>query len=95
MAHTRGLTIRLSEEALAFVRSKVESGEYASEEDLVRERIEALQQEDQELKQWEREVVGPAYDRFMADPSSGIPLEEVERRLAEKRRARAEASNAI
>jgi hypothetical protein len=48
----------------------------------------ALKEESEEQERWEREVVVPAYNRLMADPSSAIPIEEVERHLEERRRQR-------
>ena len=45
---------------------------------------------DAELERWLKEVGGPRIDSFNANPSSGIPIDEVERHLAERRRARAE-----
>jgi antitoxin ParD1/3/4 len=91
MGQTQELKVVLSEEAAQFVQSKVSSGEFASESDVVRESLEVLRQEDEERKLWEQNVVGPAYDRYKANPGSAISADELERRLAEKRRVRAEA----
>ena len=86
--------ITLSDEAaVEFVRRKVESGAYASETDVVREGISALQDEDAELERWVKEVGGPRYDSFHANPSSGIPIDEVERNLEARRRRRAESGS--
>jgi putative addiction module CopG family antidote len=83
--------VTLSDEAaVEFVRSKVQSGEYASEADVVRECVAALQEEEAELEQWLKEVAGPRYDSFHANPSSGIPIDQVEKNLEERRRRRAE-----
>jgi Arc/MetJ-type ribon-helix-helix transcriptional regulator len=76
------------EAAIEFIRRKVRSGEYASETDVVNEGVMALKDESEERERWEREVVVPAYNRLMADPSSAIPIEEVERHLEERRRQR-------
>jgi antitoxin ParD1/3/4 len=85
------IEITLEDEAIVeFVRGKVRSGEYASEADVVRVSLEALRHEALELERWERDVVVPAYDRLMADPSSTIPIEQVERHLEERRRRRHE-----
>jgi antitoxin ParD1/3/4 len=91
MGQTQELKVVLSEEALQFVHSKVSSGEFASESDVIGESIEALRQDDIERKEWEQRVVGPAYDRYKANPGSAISGDELERSLAEKRRARAQA----
>lgn len=77
---------------IELLRSKVRSGEYASEADAVREVIAAWREEQTELERWEREVVGAAYDEALAHPESLIPIEEVEQRLAALRQERAKAS---
>jgi Arc/MetJ-type ribon-helix-helix transcriptional regulator len=89
MGQTNRLNITLTDEVvIKFVRSKVASGAYASESDLVNQGLMALKEESEEQERWEREVVVPAYNRLMADPSSAIPIEEVERHLEERRRQR-------
>ncbi len=80
------------EAAIEFVRGKVRSGEYASESDVIREGLKALKEESEERERWEREVLLPAHDRLMADPSSAIPIEQVERNLEARRRRRLKAS---
>ncbi len=75
-----------------FLRGKVRSGEFASEAEAVREMVAAWQEEDAELRRWEQEVIGAAYDDAVAHPESLIPIEEVERRLAAAREERAKAS---
>jgi len=55
---------------------------------VIHEGLEALKHEAEERGRWEREVLMPAHDRLMADPSSAIPLEEVERNLEARRRQR-------
>jgi putative addiction module CopG family antidote len=80
------------EAAIEFIRGKVRSGEYASESDVIHEGLMALKQESEEREHWEREVLIPAHDRLMADPSSAIPIEQVERNLEARRRQRLKAS---
>jgi antitoxin ParD1/3/4 len=92
MTQTQEFTVRLSDETAQFLRRKVLSGEFASESDVIRESLETFQQEAEELARWEREVVVRAYDEFVADPSSGIPIAEVEKRLAAKRLERTSAN---
>jgi antitoxin ParD1/3/4 len=92
MAHSHNLNITLSEVAAEFVRDKISSGEYASENDVINEGLEALKAEADERKRWEHEVVVPAYERFTANPSSAIPFEKVMQNLAAKRHERRKAS---
>jgi Arc/MetJ-type ribon-helix-helix transcriptional regulator len=80
------------EAAIEFVCSTVRNGEYASESDVIHEGLKALKEESEERERWEREVLLPAHDRLMADPSSAIPIEQVERNLEARRRQRLKAS---
>ena len=91
MGQAHNLNVTLSDAAVEFVRSKVSSGEYASESDVISESLEILKEETEERERWEREVLIPAHDHFMANPSSGISLEEVERSLEARRRQRLHA----
>jgi antitoxin ParD1/3/4 len=86
------LQITLSEAAFEFVQRKIASGEFASPSEVLSESMEILKEQADDQARWEREFVIPAYDRLKADPSSGIPLEEVEQHLAERRRLRSKAS---
>jgi putative addiction module CopG family antidote len=81
-----------NEAAIEFVRGKVQSGEFASESDVVHEGLMALKEESDERERWEHEVLVPAHDRLMANPSSAIPIEQVERNLEARRRQRLKAS---
>src|SRR6185312_236127 len=60
-----------------FLRSKVRSGEFASEDDAVSKILAEWQIEDAELRRWEREVIGAAYDDAIAHPETLIPIEEL------------------
>ena len=80
------------EAAIEFIRGKVRSGEFASESDVIHEGMMALKQASEEREHWEREVLIPAHDRLMANPSSAIPIEQVERNLEALRRQRLKAS---
>jgi Arc/MetJ-type ribon-helix-helix transcriptional regulator len=80
------IEITLEDEAIVeFVRSKVRSGEYASEADVVREVLLMFQEEQAEVDRWVKEVILPRLDAAEADPSSLIPIEQVEANLAEGR----------
>jgi Arc/MetJ-type ribon-helix-helix transcriptional regulator len=88
MPQASTLQVTLSVKSLEYLQKKVASGEFASESDALDDMVAARRDEDAELERWEREVVVPAHDRLMADPSSAIPIEEVERHLEERRRQR-------
>lgn len=87
------IQITLDDPAMVeFVRSKVRSGEFASEAEAVADALTAWREGQEELARWEREVIVAAHDRIMADPSSGIPIEEVMQRLDAARTERLKAS---
>lgn len=88
MRTTQQLSITLPLEMAKLVRDKVESGDYASESEVIREGLRALQLRDEALEKWLRDEVVPAYDAMKADPSRGIPIEQLRARLAAKRKAK-------
>ena len=87
MRTTRQLSITLPDEMAAMVRSKVESGEYASESEVIREGLRALQRHDRALDLWLKEHAAAAYDALKADPSRGVPVERVRAALAAARKS--------
>ena len=82
MRTTRQLSITLPLEMAELVRTKVESGDYASESEVIREGLRALQLRDEAVEKWIREEVLPAYDALKADPSIGLTSEQVRAHLA-------------
>jgi putative addiction module CopG family antidote len=64
------------------VKAKVASGEYASESEVIRDGLRALQERDRAVEQWLRQDVATAYDAMMADPSRGRSLADVRASLA-------------
>jgi Arc/MetJ-type ribon-helix-helix transcriptional regulator len=88
----RPIQITLADEtAIQFVRSKVRSGDYASEAEVVLEGLEKLRHEAEEQARWERDVLVPAHERMMAEPDSAISLDAVRQGLEAKRRERLSA----
>jgi putative addiction module CopG family antidote len=81
---TQQLSVTLPIEMAAEVRAKVASGEYASESEVIRDGLRALQARDRAVDHWLRNEVIPAVDAYRADPSRGIPLEDVRAELAER-----------
>ena len=98
MADTLTFTVRLSPETRAFIRERVDRGEFASEDDYVSESIEAMKDDcealerwsqgppDQGEEEWIRDVLIQTYDEINANPSLAIPIEEVERQLEVRNR---------
>ena len=85
MRTTQQLSITLPNEMADAVKSKVRSGEYASESEVIRDGLRALLARDRAVDNWLQEQVGPAYDALKADPSRGVTAAQVRARLAEER----------
>jgi antitoxin ParD1/3/4 len=83
MPHTLTLQVTVSEETLDFVKKKLQTGDYSSEGEVIDEIVTSARENEAELEQWLREVAVPAYKNHLADPSTGIPLEQVKAELAE------------
>ncbi len=81
MRNTQPLTVTLPHDMAAMVKAKVASGEYATESEVVRDGLRALQARDAALEAWLRGEVAKSCDEFAADPSIGIPAEEMIGRL--------------
>lgn len=77
MRTTQQLSITLPNEMAEMVRAKVDSGEYASESEVAREGLRALQLHERAVETWLREKVPPAYDAMKADPSRAVSVEKI------------------
>lgn len=77
MRTTQQFSITVPNEMADMIRAKVQSGEYASESEVIRDGLRVLQARDRALEKWLRDEVVPAYDAFKADPSRGIPIDDV------------------
>jgi len=64
------------------VRTRVDSGEYASESEVIRDGLRALEMHDRALEAWLREDVAAAYDAMKADPSRARSSARVRASLA-------------
>lgn len=87
MRTTQQFSITLPHEMAEMVRTKVESGEYASESEVLRDGLRALQLHDRALEAWLREEVAVTYDAMKADPSRAVSVDHVRAALAEAHRA--------
>jgi len=81
MRNTQQLSITLPVEMARAVKSKVASGAYASESEVIREGLRALQERDAALEQWALKEAAAAYDLHRADPTRTTPLADVAGRL--------------
>ncbi|MGO9325333.1 MAG: type II toxin-antitoxin system ParD family antitoxin [Terracidiphilus sp.] len=82
MRSTQQFSITLTHEMAELVRTKVESGEYASESEVIRDGLRALQLHERALDSWLRAQVAPAYDAIKANPSRAVSVAKVRGTLA-------------
>jgi putative addiction module CopG family antidote len=82
MRSTQQFSVTLPNEMAQMVKAKVSSGEYASESEVIRDGLRALQARDKAVENWLRHEVVPAYDAMKADPSRGRSVEDVRAALA-------------
>jgi putative addiction module CopG family antidote len=88
MRNTQAFSVTLPHEMAAMVKAKVASGEYATESEVIRDGLRTLQARDAALENWLRGEVAKSYDEFAADPSIGIPVDEVMARMRASYRER-------
>ena len=84
MRSTKQLSVTLPNEMADRVRAKVASGEYASESEVIRDGLRALQAREQAVETWLSEEVAAIYDSMKADPSRARTSEQVRQRLADE-----------
>lgn len=82
MRSTTQFSITLPHEMAEMVRAKVQSGEYASESEVIRDGLRALQTQERAIETWLRQQVSPAYDAMKANPSRAVPMQKVRAALA-------------
>lgn len=82
MRTTQQFSITLPNEMAGLVKSKVATGAYATESEVIRDGLRALMARDRAMEHWLHEQVGPAYDALKADPSRAVTVDQVRTRLA-------------
>ncbi len=92
MRTTQQFSITLTHEMAELVHSKVQSGEYASESEVIRDGLRALQMHERALEAWLREQVAPAYDAIKANPSRAVSAQKVRASLAAAHKSSSRAS---
>ncbi|WP_114953768.1 type II toxin-antitoxin system ParD family antitoxin [Sphingosinicella terrae] len=85
MRSTRQFSITLPNKMADLVRARVRSGQYASESEVVREGLRALQARERALEEWLHQSVGPAYDAVKARPATVLSAEQIRAALAEEK----------
>ena len=82
MRTTQQFSVTLPNEMAAQVRAKVACGDYASESEVIREGLRALQARDRALETWLRQDAAAAYDAIRANPDRGRSSQDIARTLA-------------
>ncbi|NKJ02408.1 type II toxin-antitoxin system ParD family antitoxin [Novosphingobium sp. SG707] len=82
MRTTQQLSITLPMEMAAQVRAKVAAGEYASESEVIRDGLRALQARDKAIEAWLRNEIAPVYDALKSDPARVRSISDVKAALA-------------
>ena len=85
MRSTQQFSVTLPNEMAALVKAKVASGEYASESEVIRDGLRALSARERAVDDWLRQQALPSYDAYRADPSTGVPLEEVRATIGKRK----------
>jgi putative addiction module CopG family antidote len=85
MRTTQQLSITLPIEMADAVKTKVKSGEYATESEVIRDGLRALLARDRAVESWLHGQVGPAYDALKADPSRAVTADQVRERITAER----------
>lgn len=81
MRTTQQMSITLPKDMADVVKTKVRSGEYASESEVIRDGLRALMARDRAVENWLNSQVGPAYDALKAEPSRAVTADQVRARL--------------
>jgi antitoxin ParD1/3/4 len=88
MAATQQFNITLPLDLAQAIEGKVKSGAYASLNELVSESLHALLERDAAIEKWLRDEVLVGHQEYLADPSQGVPVEDVLARIKARRAAR-------
>jgi antitoxin ParD1/3/4 len=87
MRSTQQMSVTLPLEMAAQVKARVASGEYASESEVIRDGLRALQAREKAIENWLREDIAPVYDAMNADSSRARSIAEVKAALDAERGA--------
>ena len=87
MRTTQQFSITLPIEMAEVVKSKVATGEYATESEMIRDGLRVLIARDRVVENWLKTQVGAAYDALKADSSGAINVDQVRARLASEHKA--------
>ena len=82
------MSITLPLEMAKMVKSKVASGAYATESEVIRDGLRALQEREAAMESWLRTEGVARYDAYQADPARGMPADRTWREISQHMRTR-------
>ena len=82
MRTTQQFSITLPNEMADIIKTKVATGEYATESEVIRDGLRALMARDRAVDNWLTQEVGPAYDALKANPMRGVTVDQLRAALA-------------
>ena len=91
MRTTKQMSITLPIEMAEAVKQRVAAGEYASDSDVIRDGLRALDARDAAVERWLREEVVGALDALADDPSKARTADDVRAALRDAAQRRATA----
>ncbi len=92
MRTTQQFSVTLPNDMADQVRAKVASGEYASESEVIRDGLRALNARERATEEWLRTEVVATYDAMERDPSRGLSVSDVRASLAAEHKRATKAS---
>ncbi|MDR1621714.1 MAG: type II toxin-antitoxin system ParD family antitoxin [Synergistaceae bacterium] len=81
MRTAKQISITLPNDMADAVRFKVQSGEYASESEVIRDGLRVMMARDRIVESWLHNQAGPAYDALKAGPSRAVTVDQIRMRL--------------
>lgn len=84
MRSTQQFSVTLPNEMAKMVKARVSSGEYASESEVIRDGLRALEARERVVDEWLTKEVATAYDKLESDPASALTLDQIRQHLSDK-----------
>jgi putative addiction module CopG family antidote len=88
MRTTQQFSITLPHDMAEIVEGKIKSGAYASVSEVLRDGVRALLERDAAVERWLREEVVAGHAEYLADPTKGVPADEILGRIKARRAAK-------
>jgi len=87
MRSTQQFSITLPVAMAELVERKIQSGAYATVSEVMRDGLRALMEREAAVERWLREEVVAGHAEYMADPSKGVPADQILGRIKARRAA--------